>query len=181
MSESDRSESQKAKHLAEIAARYLRGETQAAIADSLGVSQSTVSRDLRELRAFWRESAIRDFDELVAEQLAKIDALEAEYWQAWQRSLKVKETIRNESGENDKGPWTKTITSREVLIGESSYLAGVERCIAARCKLLGLDKPAKSEVEISSNEGLSKETIETIKSKILGIEPQNLDYDSVSA
>lgn len=169
MSAEDRSESQKAKHLAEIASRYLKGETQAAIANALGINQSTVSRDLAALRMVWRESATRDFDELVAEQLAKIDALEAEYWQAWQRSVTTKETIRNESGENAKGPWTKSATSREVLIGESSYLVGVERCIAARCKLLGLDKPAKAEVEISSNEGLSRETIETIKSKILGI------------
>ena len=174
MSTSDRSESQKAKHLAEIASRYLKGETQAAIASSLGINQSTVSRDLAILRDSWRLSAIRDFDELVAEQLAKIDALEAEYWQAWQRSVTVKETIKNESGENAKGPWTKSVTSREVLLGDAAYLAGVERCIAARCKLLGLDKPAKAEVEISSNEGLSRETIETIKSKILGIEPSQV-------
>lgn len=169
MSDVDRSESQKAKHLAEIATRYLRGETQAAIASTLGINQSTVSRDLASLRQIWRDSAVRDFDELVAEQLAKIDALEAEYWQAWQRSVTVKETIRNESGENSKGPWNKSVTAREVLLGDPSYLAGVERCIAARCKLLGLDKPAKSEVEISTEGGLSPQTIQLIQTKILGI------------
>lgn len=150
MSSEDRSPSQKAKHLAEIAARYLKGESQSAIASALSIHQSTVSRDLKELRELWRDSAIRDFDELVAEQLAKIDVLEAEYWNAWENSLTTKENIRNESGENDKGPWTKTATMREVMLGNPAYLAGVERCVDQRCKLLGLDKPTKTCEDIAN-------------------------------
>lgn len=187
MSAGDRSESQKAKHLADIASRYLKGESQMAIATALKLNQSTVSRDLKELRSLWRSAAVRDFDEALAEQLAKIDLLEAEYWAAWGRSLTTRESLTNESGESDaKGAFTKTITRREVMLGNPAYLAGVERCIAERCKLLGLYAPVKTEVNATVKEaGLSQETIDTIKSKILGILPpveaESVEIEAVSA
>lgn len=172
MSNSDRTPSQKAKHLEQIARSYLQGRSQAAIASELGIDQSTVSRDLKEIRAMWRDSTLRDFDEAKSIQLAKIDALEATYWEAWGRSLTTRESLINESGESDaKGAFTKTITRREVMLGNPAYLAGVERCIAERCKLLGLYAPIKTEVSAEVKEaGLSQSTIDIIKSKILGID-----------
>lgn len=186
MSHSDRNPSQKAKHLADIARLYLQGQSQSAIAVQLKIDQSTVSRDLKELRSFWRESAIRDFDSHKAEQLAKIDVLEATYWEAWMRSLTTRETLTNESGESDaKGAFTKTITRRDVMLGNPAYLAGVERCIAERCKLLGLYAPIKTEVNAEVKEaGLSQETIDVIKSKILGISlaslPESIENEVVA-
>jgi IS30 family transposase len=57
--------------LAEIARRYLKGETQAEIADHVGVNQSTISRDIRLLQKRWAASANADFDAARAEQLAR--------------------------------------------------------------------------------------------------------------
>lgn len=150
MSHADRNPSQKAKHQADIARLYLQGHTQSAIALQLSIDQSTVSRDLKEIRAMWRDSTLRDFDEAKSIQLAKIDALEATYWEAWMRSLTTREAITNESGESDaKGAFTKTITRREVMLGNPAYLAGVERCIAERCKLLGLYAPIKTAADLA--------------------------------
>lgn len=150
MSNSERSPSQKAKHLADIARLYLQGQSQCAIASQLKIDQSTVSRDLKELRSLWLNNAIRDFDEAKNLQLAKIDILEATYWEAWYRSLNVRESLTNESGESDaKGAFTKTITKREVMLGNPAYLAGVERCIAERCKLLGLYAPIKTAADLA--------------------------------
>src|SRR4051812_36084473 len=67
---------------------YLQGWSQPAIAEHLKVGQTTVSLDLRIIQKQWRESAIRDFDQLRARELAKIDFLEREAWAAWQRSQK---------------------------------------------------------------------------------------------
>lgn len=53
-----------------------------------------------------------------AEALAKLDALEARYWDAW----------RNSNANAD-------------------YLAGVHSCIEKRCQLLGLNTPIKAECE----------------------------------
>jgi DNA-binding NarL/FixJ family response regulator len=44
---------------------YVKGSTQSQIARETGVSQSTVSADLKAIRGEWRESRIRDFDEAV--------------------------------------------------------------------------------------------------------------------
>ena len=150
MSNSDRTPSQKAKHLEQIARSYLQGRSQAATAIELGIDQSTVSRDLKELREIWRESAIRDFDTHKAEQLARIDALEAEYWTAWGRSLTIKETTVLESVSGEKGDSTKTVTKREAMCGNAAYLAGIERCIAERSKLLDLYSPVYTASDLAS-------------------------------
>ena len=88
-------------HREQIAARYLRGEYQVEIAAALGISQQQLSYDLKAIRAAWLASAVRDFDALKAQELAKIDAVEREYWLAWERSKKDKEISVQEGGEVD--------------------------------------------------------------------------------
>ena len=95
-----------------IADLYLRGTLQCDIAAELELSESTVSRDLATLYKQWRVSALVDIGKAKAQELAKLDHLEATYWQAWQKS-----------------------------VGDLRYLAGVQVCIDRRCKLLGLDAP----------------------------------------
>jgi DNA-directed RNA polymerase specialized sigma24 family protein len=56
-----------------IADLYVQGFSQMAIAERLGISQATVSADLKQIRREWRESAIRDFDHAQDRELAKID------------------------------------------------------------------------------------------------------------
>lgn len=65
---------------------YLRGEYQSEIAKHFGVNQSTISRDIAALRDEWLQSALVDINEAKAKELAKVDQLEREYWDAWQRS-----------------------------------------------------------------------------------------------
>ena len=74
----------------QVAAAYLRGEYQADIATRFGISQQQISLDLKTIRAMWLQSAVRDFDAARAEELAKIDAVEAEFWGAWEKSKKDK-------------------------------------------------------------------------------------------
>jgi len=125
--------------LEKIGRLYLQGETQQAIAQELGVSQPTVSIDLKELRSRWRQSAIRDFDEAIAQELAKIDLVEREYWEQWERSKQVRLTRRNEKS----GEAVKEITIEEAGLGNPRYLDGVMSCIDRRCRLLGLDSELK--------------------------------------
>ena len=117
-----------------IAQYYLQGKSQYEIADLTGLSQSTVQRDLGALRGIWLKSALIDFNAARAKELAKIDLLELTYWQAWEES-KVDTTIRG--GAEDENP---LVTQREGA-GDPAYLAGVERCVSMRVKLLGLNSP----------------------------------------
>ncbi|GAP96084.1 hypothetical protein [Leptolyngbya sp. NIES-2104] len=125
--------------LTEIARRYLMGETQSTIAESLKVSQQTISADMKLIRKRWRDSSIRDFDEAIAVELAKIDLVEAEFWEQWEKSKLPKQVKKNEKADG----FTKQTTIEETKCGNPAFLAGVLNCIDRRCRLLGLDSEIK--------------------------------------
>ena len=123
-----------------IADLYLAGWTQTDIADELGVSQPTVSGDLKALQRDWLASSLIDFDAAKAQELAKIDRLEREYWTAWEESRRDKEISITEKIASEK-PRDKAQIRREGQVGNPSFLSGVQWCIERRCKILGLDAP----------------------------------------
>jgi hypothetical protein len=136
----------------QVAAAYLRGEYQSDIAVRFGISQQQISLDLKAIRAAWLQSAIRDFDAARAEELAKIDAVESEYWQAWERSKKDKEIAVQETDgvldEKTKRPRIKKgMLRKEGQSGNPAYLAGILSCIERRCKILGLDAPERFKIQ----------------------------------
>lgn len=140
----------------EVARRYLQGEMQAEIAQSFGVSQVQISYDLKAIRAAWLASTVRDFDAARAEELARIDTVEREYWLAWERSKLDKEVAIQE--QNDEPIVLKDAKGKESLdtkrrkrvslrkegqSGNPAYLAGILACIDKRCQILGLDAPKR--------------------------------------
>jgi len=158
-----RDAAQRARDRRVIADLYLQGWLQADIADKLKINQSTVSRDLRALQAEWLESALVDFDDAKARELAKVDRLEREYWRAWERSCEDAETtvkktkgavkktvIKKEDGDEEDGK-SKFVSERPAEVsqtakgqaGDPRFLAGVQWCIDKRCKVLGIDAPVK--------------------------------------
>jgi transposase len=116
-----------------------RGYSQVAIAEELGVSQSTVCTDLQIIHKQWRESAIRDFDSLRERELRKLDALEFEAWKAWQRSQKPSQ----EAVVTTDGTTQRTQKKVAEQVGDVRFLEQVSKCIASRRALLGLDAPTK--------------------------------------
>lgn len=158
----------------DIADWYCQGLTQAAIAERINtdpereytLTQQMISYDLKAIQKAWLESSLRDFDEMRAEQLGKIDRLEREYWRGWERSCEDAETVRKEGPASGVEKITKTEKGQA---GDPRFLAGVERCIERRCKLLGLDAPEKRELTgrgggpITFNlDGLSDDDLERI-------------------
>lgn len=143
-----------------VAELYLRGKMQSEIMNTLNdsyrkeaettgkrdyfqITQPSISRDLAEVRRRWRESSIRDFDSARAQELAKIDELEREYWKAWSRSIGESKMTRKRKGIVGEGVVDEETTETRLLVGSPKFLEGVERCIAKRCELLGLDAPKK--------------------------------------
>ena len=123
----------------EIVARYMRGEQQSAIAKSLGLTQQQISVDLHIIRAAWLTSAVRDFDAIKAEQLAKIDAAESAAWREFDRSREdVEVTIQEESDGR-----LRNSRRVETRVGDPRFLQTILNCIAKRCDLLGLDAPKR--------------------------------------
>ena len=171
-----RNPAQRDKDRATVTELYLQGKTQASIAELLGVSQSQISQDLKAIRRVWVKEAVRDFDELKSRELAKIDRLELEYWEAWKRSQEDAE-VETEKAIGDKEKPTRVEKSKrkEGQAGDPRFLQGVQWCIEQRCKILGLNAPTKTQnLEIDYSE-LSDDELDRI---IAGEDPAIVCADS---
>ncbi len=123
----------------EVSELYLQGWSQTAIAEHLGVAQSTINGDLKKIREAWLNSAIRDFDQARAQELQKLHRLEREAWAAWERSQKPAQSAVIQ-GEEPSQAMRKTIKNQH---GDPRFLEQIHKCIASRRALLGLDAPQK--------------------------------------
>ena len=124
-----------------MAQLYLSGLTQAKIGEELEVSEGVVQSDLKAIQQEWLKSSLVDFNQLRAEQLAKIDNLERTYWEAWERSLQpVEEGIRNLAP-----------TPAQLKVGNLAALQGVERCLTQRARLFGLENGETVKIKWTDN------------------------------
>jgi hypothetical protein len=124
----------------EVARRYLQGEYQSAIAKVFNVTQQQISVDLKALRKAWRESALADTDAKIAEELARIDLVEAEAWAAWERSKQPREVTVTEQTDGQTTQ-RKASVRREGQAGSPRFLERIQKCIEQRSALLGLGTP----------------------------------------
>lgn len=142
----------------EIAQMYLRGKTQHDIAQALispdrgySLSQQMISYDLKAVQAQWQKSTLVDISEIKGRELARIDTLELEYWQAWTRSqldVKIKTTHARGKRAKDDKPIPEQVEQMERTEGRTgnpAFLTGVQWCIEQRCKIFGLYAPEKVE------------------------------------
>ena len=134
----------------QTSAMYLAQKTQAEIAAALGVSQTTVSKDLSLIRKRWQKSALVDMNEAKNRELARIDALEREYWLAWQASKEKQVTTT--AKKKTTGGEEAIMTAREQT-GDPRYLAGVQWCIERRSKILGIDAPELHNINVDVVKG----------------------------
>lgn len=134
-----------------IAEWYCQGVPQHEIADRLGtVSREQVKYDLAAIHAEWAAKRDRLLDEHKAEQLAKIDVMEREYWAEYLRSKEpFKRTVKHaESAKDEKQPQpTRAVVTTEERLGDPRYLDGARWCIEQRCKILGLYAPTRVALE----------------------------------
>jgi hypothetical protein len=120
-----------------VARLYLQQRTQAEIACEVGVNQGTVSRDLKAIQAEWQQQRLNDFAQAKLRELARIDQLEREYWDAWERSRQGLERTVQEKTTAPTGDRLKAGTRSESRDGNPEFLRGVERCVEMRCKIIG--------------------------------------------
>jgi len=133
----------------EVGRLYLQGKTQPEIAVELAISQPTISRDLKALRDEWLQSALVDLNEAKSKELAKVDALELEYWDGWRRSCEDAETVKQKgkaAGEGGKPQVTDVEKTAKGQAGDPRFLQGIQWCINKRCEILGIDAPKRTDI-----------------------------------
>lgn len=190
-----RSKSQEEADRRNVARLYLAGRIQAQISEELGISQTTVSRDIKFLTDEWKQERVYDINEAKARELAKIDNLELIYWDAWERSrknaeIKTKKAIKigidltpaqlatlSAVLPSDVIKMISQGVNRQELqersegqVGDPRYLAGIQWCIEQRCRILGVEAPKK--IEGGGEDGsLEVKIIEVVKSYEKGEKP----------
>jgi len=144
-----------------VARDYLAGDYQTVIAERYGVSQGTISNDLKAIRLQWQEEYAATFDTMVAEQLAKIDKIERQAWQAWEDSKKDAETVTQEG----TAEMVAKITKKRVgQTGNPQFLQQVQWCIEQRLKIIGgYAKDKREERKLNNEEKWITELIEALQ------------------
>ncbi len=70
-----------------VAQMYCEGKTQFEISKATGVTQAMISVDLKTIREAWLATAIMDWDDVKAKELAKLDLVEERMWEAYHRTV----------------------------------------------------------------------------------------------
>ncbi len=139
-----RSKIQRERDKLTISELHLKGWSQQRIADFLELDKSGISRELKRIKSEWKQETIEDHNLYIQQELRRLAMLEAEYWNAWERSQQGKETSLIEklaTGRNDLGEAMgriKSATRVEQKVGDAVFLAGIQKVIDTRSKLLGL-------------------------------------------
>lgn len=147
----------------EVSTLYLKGYSSRQIANAISdkfapysVSYVTVSKDIKWLLKEWLKNTVTDIDQLKGRELEKLNILEQTYWTAWEKSIedyqkkskKLKGSISaDKQGNVTNSPNEQEIATTDMIsMGNPAYLAGIERCIERRCKILGVDAPQKHDL-----------------------------------
>jgi hypothetical protein len=166
---------------------FLRGYSYRQIADLLNqrnakmgldyaiIPPMRVYKDLKQLLINWKREHEENIDLYITKELSKLDKIEAELWDAWERSKKRIVSKIRQSG-------LKTERS-ETFAGNPRYLDLVLSVQQRRAKLLGLDAPVKVDlpnVNVSVDSSSPKYDISVIPNDMLFViadKLQNAEYE----
>jgi len=129
-----------------VARLYLEQNSQMDIAAQVGVTQQTISNDLKAIRDDWMARAAYDLSQAKARELARIDQLEAHYWREWYRSQAEGKSSTQERINGSDSTREKLSLHKTDRLGDPRYLAGIQWCIERRCAILGLNAASKQEL-----------------------------------
>lgn len=152
-----------AKRRQDVAQMYLSGKYQSEIAEYFGVTQRTISNDLKASRKEWIKNAALSIEEVVSRELTRIDALELKYQTAFDRSCILNSKEVDEEGNITKSP------------GDPRFLAGLQWCVEQRLKIYGGYAPQKAEVSDMRTPDLSSLTFEQLYELKHGHKPRTDD------
>jgi hypothetical protein len=115
------------------------GMAQIDIAVKVGVVPGQITNDIQMTRKKWLSENMEMMTEQKARELAKLDLLEAEAWDAWQNS---KKPTKKKYIEHYRKKLTLEKETETTTAGDPRFLSQVENCIKGRCQLLGLTDTA---------------------------------------
>lgn len=131
---------------AKIAELLEDGYSQAEIAKQLEMSPQQVNKDIIAIRAMWEQRIMTAFGNRQEFIFQKIQTVEREAWEAWEKSKEPKTVQSMTKGETVN----KQMVKKEERGGDPRYLAIAADCIDRYAKLLGTNV---ERVELSGPDG----------------------------
>lgn len=133
-----------------VAMYYLQRKKQDEIAELTGLSQSTVSNDLKFIQKEWKEAGLIDLNVIKKQELQSLDLWEAELTAAWEKSKlkRTSKTTRKIRGKATAGKdgvisvepaEAEETTDIVEQIGDARYFQGIMDVKKQRAELLGLN------------------------------------------
>jgi len=130
---------------AEAARLYKEGWLVKDIAARLNVTRQTIHADLCELHGKWLRQAAACYSEAKVRVLLELDQIEDEANSAWEQSKEPAVTELTETIDGgEAGTATRTRRTVQYKVGDAKYLHIMLKCIAQRCKILGLYVPVRT-------------------------------------
>jgi hypothetical protein len=139
------------------------------------LSHVQVYKDIKSIYQEWKEAKNDLIDTKMDLELAKLDKMEDECWDAWERSKEGKRKTVIEGGQMIGSQLSGgTIKEREIetTFGDTKFLDIIQRCMEKRAALLGLNAPTKilagvvNGIGSMTREDIEREITETWKTKI---------------
>ena len=124
--------------LTKVSHYYLMGWWHQDIATKLGVSRQTVTRDIKIIKERFKQAQVLNVTELKNQQLAELDEVKGEAWDAWERSKGTRETKQVRQG-SQKGE--EKSVRLENQSGDSQHLRVVLKAMEDKADLVGMAPP----------------------------------------
>jgi hypothetical protein len=183
-----RTDEERERDLVIIARMYVRGKSQQEMRLSLNsmypdrpLSSKVINTDLQSIRQAWLNSTLVDFNAAKSKELARLDEVEREAWNAWEKSKDKHVRIEYEVTD-DQVPFSmdkiadiqrkKKHKIIEATVGDIRYLEMIERAIKMRCDIFGLFEAKKIQIDWRTeaiNAGMDESTIDAVKEKTVQV------------
>lgn len=146
---------------------FLRGYTYREIAKALNddlakrgagytITHTMVYYDMQQTLIAWKRERMDNIDDYVTQELKKLDRIEIELWDAWEKSKTGRERIKNRKSARPNKPLTENEAihdwygydekMNESSAGNPRFLDLLLNVQQRRAKLLGFDAPIKIEL-----------------------------------
>ena len=163
-----RTKPEKERDLRDIARWHVMRQTHQEIADRISadpdrpytLSRVQITMDIKAIHEHWRREYTKSRDVLIRQELVKLQAVEDEYWAAWQRSceeatetttFRERKAGTGDAANLDAGGKDRAVVKRWEQVGDPRFLAGVERCQVRRMVILGIEEPPKAPIDPKGN------------------------------
>lgn len=113
------------------------------------VTYKTVFMDIQQVLSEWKKERFKDIDNYMQLELKKLDKMEIELWDAWEKSKSAKRKTKIIGGSiSDNSISGGTLDSRQIEDnnGDPRYLDLLLKVQERRAKLLGYNAPVKVDV-----------------------------------